>query len=163
MHSWLAVFRSSCVFCEKCAVIVCCFGLSAQLFVALGAFEPCSVSQRCALAVLCAMDLSALATAAKSRGIAHTNPIEELNKIAPNVTAILDDIQRTSEGTTEKVESLLKLLVEHGLCWTERLPPWKVGIDKDNRNGLGVDPVDAHKLGARLLCNGALGWSLHAL
>ena len=125
--------------------------------------KPCSVSQRCALAVLCAMDLSALATAAKSRGLAHTNPQEQLSAIAPAVTAILDDIQRTSEGTTEKVESLLKLLVEHGLCWIERLTPWKVGIDKDNRNGLGVDPVDAHKLGVRLLCNGALGWSLHAL
>ena len=65
-------------------------------------------------------------------------------------------VKRASDiGVVAFQNEVMKVLKQHGLVYSQRIVPDRVGVSKVNRDGFGVSPRDCH----RLLCLIAdLGW-----
>ena len=63
-------------------------------------------------------------------------------------------------GVVAFQNEVMKVLRGHGLAYSQRIVPDRVGVSKVNRDGFGVSPRDCH----RLLCLIAdLGWDDRAV
>jgi len=71
-------------------------------------------------------------------------------------TELQDLVKRSSDiGVVAFQNEVMKVLKQHGLVYSQRIVPDRVGVSKVNRDGFGVSPRDCH----RLLCLIAdLGW-----
>ncbi len=95
--------------------------------------------------------------------IAHAMAPFDLSAALASATPVLKQFvesHRTSAGESTQLKAkgqeCTRFLLEKRLATKQRMKPTEVGVCSINRSGVGLDPIDVHALGAKIV--GHVGW-----